>query len=192
MKAFSKLVVFCGLALFAFQSGAEILLEPYAGIAMGTSKGGNPTAVSQDIKPGPFFGARVGYANAIGFMAGAEFVMGKFKDEDLPGTDVSSDITFADPGVFVGFEAPVLVRGYLTYFPMAKAKIDAGTSSLTIKGNAIKVGIGTTVFPVISINLEYEMATYNKYEGGGTSGSLSPNKSTVNLYGLSVSAPIEF
>ncbi len=50
---------------------ASVLIEPYAGYAVGTSKGSAQTSTGSDTVSGTVFGGRLGL-KSMGLMAGAE------------------------------------------------------------------------------------------------------------------------
>lgn len=181
-KWFLTTALFCALGVS--QANAGVLLEPYLGYGMGSSKQGS----SKNDDSGLEYGARVAY-ETLGFFVGGEYMGGSIKSKDKT-AGTSNTLTPTNLGATVGYKFPVLIRVYGTYFFSADAKVDS-TPASTVKGNAMKIGVGYTGFPIISINLEYYAATYTKAEIGGVSGDLT-NKITGNMIALSVSAPFTF
>lgn len=180
------LVVSMFAAIFATSAAqAGWLIEPYAGYAMGKVK----QTSSEDMK-GPFYGLRAGWG-MLGFSFGAEYMMGKFKDEDTGAGDEAADNTVADPGIFIAYKFPVMIRAFATYFPSSKIESKDSTGSVDIKGSSMKLGVGFTMLPIVSINFEYMVGSYDEFSTSGLSGALSPEIKTT-MYGLSVSAPFDF
>lgn len=160
---------------------ASILLEPYVGYAIGTQK----TTGSKTLNTkGVTYGGRVGYQQ-MGLMLGADFQGGSLKDDNTPTTD---SINTTDIGAFIGYNFPMMVRVYGVYDFSSKAKVkpSAGLAD-TYSGDGLKLGIGFTTFPLVSINLEYQMATYTKDDYGTLA-----NKMNANSFGLTVSVPFTF
>lgn len=161
------------------QAHADFLLEPYIGYHTGNYEMGT---FEQDMS-GITYGARAGFTHALGLMGGIDYMSGKWEDDANP----SSDLTPSTLGVFVGFEFPILLRVYGVYSITneMKAKNSAGTSKYEGDG-AIKLGVGFTALPILSINLEYIKANFDEADGA----ALSPEMET-SMFGLTVSAPFE-
>lgn len=188
MKFFSKSLLFSVLAAMFVHSTsyADFLIEPYLGYGIGKSKVTIATLpLTEEDTKGVYYGLRAGYSTAINLAFGAEFMMGNFEDEDLGATDEATKFTFADPGVFVSFDFPVLVRAFATYFPMAKVKAKDSSGTTDLEGNTMKLGVGLTWLPFLSINLEYMMGTYDTTVSG------VKIEADMKTYGLSVSFPLE-
>jgi hypothetical protein len=179
---FRKLKIFGALILcagYVSSASADILIEPYLGYYTGKmEQSGTP-----DTKfNGAGFGARLGYKHMLGVMFGLDYMTGKMQSDDTP----KSDLTPSQFGVFVGYEFPILLRVYGVYNFSDQVKAEtSGSPSFTYKGDqGVKLGVGFTALPLLSINLEYAMSTYDK------AGSISlPDSLKVNTYGLSVSLP---
>jgi len=181
-----KLLLAAALVCAAHVSNANagLLLEPYLGYGMGSSKNGTGTNDDTGLE----YGARVAF-ETMGFFVGGEYMGGSVKSKDKTGGKTYT-LTPTNMGLAVGYQFPVLVRAYATYFFTADSKVDTNPA-VTYKGSAMKIGVGYTGFPIIAINLEYISTTFTKGEVGGVSGTLS-NKITGNLIALSVSAPFTF
>lgn len=177
----NKLKVLSLVTLLSFFSSANagILVEPYIGYYLGTYKAGS----SKENFSGPDFGARVGYKNILGLMFGVDYLTGKMEDKASP----SNDLTPSQIGAFIGFEFPILLRVYGVYSLSDKLERKSDTQTLKLEGNSgIKLGVGYTGLPLISINLEYSVSKYDKSNDSSLSGSLKQNS-----YGLSVSLPFD-
>ena len=166
---------------------ASLLLEPYLGYYTGSVTCCSPS-LSRN-QNGVAYGARVGYEN-LGFMIGLDAMTGNWSVASGGGQD-SGSTTPTDLGIFVGYNFPVMVRIYGEYGFSAQNKYTIDGYSTTDKGTNIKLGVGFTVYPMVSINLEYISDTYTKYSDSTSSGNNSPNI-TDAMYGLSISVPLTF
>ncbi len=170
-----KIILAVVLALGAPLAHADLLLEPYVGYFMGKSDDGT-TKTDFD---GMAFGGRVGYQN-LGFMVGADYMTGKWTDDDDP----SNDITPSMLGVFAGYNFPILLRVYGVYGITTKSKVESSGSSFELEGSSIRLGVGTTILPLVSVNLEYMTSSFDEFDGQ----ALTPEvKQTA--YALTVSLP---
>lgn len=173
-------VLFCaGLGLNQ-TANAGVMLEPFVGYGMGSSKQGDNNFKDS----GAAYGARIAYSQ-MGFFVGGEYQGGSITSKPTSGSSTTLNIT--DLGATVGYEFPILLRVFGTYFFSAEGKLDNGK----IKGSGMKVGVGYTAFPLVAFNLEYHTTTYTKGEAGGVSGDLT-EKISGNLVMLSVSVPFTF
>lgn len=153
---------------------ASLLLEPYLGYDVGSWDDNNGN--TQDQK-GVTYGGRVGY-QSLGFMVGGEYMGGNWQDNSA----TNQTITPNDLGVFVGFNFPMFLRVYGTYGFQAERKFSPANADY--KGSDLKLGLGLTMFPLISINFEYLQGTFNKDNGN----TLSHNY-TDKMFGINVSLP---
>lgn len=175
-------LAFSALA-FVSSAHADLLLEPYLGYSTATLK---MTGAEDSKSTGLVYGARVGY-QMMGLMVGLDYLTGAMKTDASP----SADVTPSDLGIFVGYNFPVMLRVYGVYNlkAEAKSKSSAGNSDLK-EGKGIKLGVGFTPLPLVSINLEYFQNEYDKVVSGGTT------YTTLNAknggYGLTVSLPLTF
>ena len=168
------------LMIAAPTAQAAVLLEPYVGYHTGSYKWQGAGQEEVDMK-GMSYGARLGYSSAIGFMVGADFMKGAWQDSDTP----KADIDLTDLGIFVGYDFPVMVRVYGVYGLSSKATASYTGGETDIDGTSLKLGVGFTVLPLVSVNLEYYTSTLET--------DTSPAaEMDVAMYGLSVSLPFEF
>ncbi|MGE0527570.1 MAG: hypothetical protein AB7P49_10940, partial [Bdellovibrionales bacterium] len=127
------------------------------------------------------YGARLGY-QMLGVMFGIDYMTGKWEDTLSPaGDDVPSDLA-----VFVGYNFPVLLRVYGAYGFDTELEREANSQETTYEGRTIKLGVGFTGLPMVSVNLEYITSEFDKTN----SGNLSP-KAETELLGLTVSLPFD-
>lgn len=176
-------VIFTALAavtVFAsIPAKASILVEPYVGYLMGSTKNISPAFdISSAVG-----GARLAYEFPVVFVGLDYSTM-------LGGTgksgSLSVDVTGSDLFVEVGARVP-LVRAYLGFGITHDLSL-ATTSTVKLEGgSAVKLGVGTTILPAVAINLEYFIETYDKINGAsaGTTGG-------ANFYSLNVSLPFSF
>lgn len=177
---FQKLTCFAallGTLAFTFGANADFLLEPYLGYHVGKIKQGSVS----DTAKGVSLGGRVGF-QTVGFMGGLDYMTGSWTDDHNP----NRTLTPTDLGVFVGFNFPVMLRVYGVYNFSTKMKMSGGGVNQTLDGgDGIKLGVGFTGLPFVSVNLEYITQTYKKADG-----ATMLNQVENNMYGLTVSLPL--
>lgn len=149
---------------FSTQAQASIVVDPFLAYESG----------SNDVT-GVGFGARIGYG-ILGFSAGIEYGSTSFSGNGTSGTAT-------DLGAYVGYEFPILLRAYLSYF--LDSKMDSSGSEFTGNGG-YKMGVGYTGLPLISINLETIQRKYSKMDGAEATIDVDP------VTAISVSYPISF
>ncbi len=175
---FKRISLLALAAGFVSSANASILIEPYLGYHTGKSK----QTTTEDFS-GMTYGARLGYQQ-LGFMLGLDYMTGKWTEKGTPNVD----LTPSSLGAFVGYNFPVMLRVYGVYGFQNSVKAEAGGTSSKLEGSpALKLGVGFTALPLVSINLEYMTATYDKSDGH----TLNPNM-TSTAYGLTVSLPFTF
>lgn len=182
--------------MFAANAHADLLLEPYIGYYMGKWKGKGSVAglefnESADSK-GMSYGGRLGF-QSLGLMLGLDYMAGKWKDD----SDPKNDVTLTDLGAFVGYNLPVLLRVYAVYYPMSSFALENSGASNKVEGTGMKIGVGFTALPMVSINLEYMAGKYDdlkelKNGGADIKSTASDYEVTTSSYGLSVSLPLTF
>ena len=166
------------LACFAFtapRAHAGLYLEPYASYATGSW---SESSTNQNMN-GLTYGARVAYSFPLGFQLGADVSSGNWTDNSTPSYNVQP----TDLGIYAGYDFPILVHVWLTYDVSSQLKYTQNSSSDTFKGSAFKLGIGFKVLPLLSINFDYEMGTYNKDNNNNTNayGNLTDKMFMVGL-----------
>jgi hypothetical protein len=165
-----------GLLLFGVGASADILLEPYVGYVSGQWEYGT-SKVDCD---GYNYGGRLGIQQ-MGLMVGADVMSGKYKDEATP----KNDITPTDYGFFLGYNFPMLLRVYGVYNFKSEFKTVDPDDTNKYEGTGMKFGIGLTMFPMVSINLEYFTGTYDEINGS----NLTSDFKTKGI-GIGVSLPL--
>jgi len=179
-----KLVLVFALVLtgaFSQQSKASFLIDPYIGYKLawdtGTIEAGGISGELDFTRNGVMYGARAGY-QFLGFMAGLEYGMGsginyelaagKIGGIDIPSSDSKYDASYL--GIFVGYELPIMLRAWATYFFDANWEAEDGDKTeLTV----ISLGVGFTGLPFVSLNAEYRMNSFDSdSDGYETNGEL--------------------
>ena len=159
------------ILLAAFEVHAGPLVEPYLGYTFGTAR---PTGVPSTHHRGVTYGGRVGY-QMLGAMAGVEYQTGRGTDS----ANSSNDLTPSNLGVFAGYNFPILIRGYISYAPVARLTAEhAGYDHTFDGGEAIKYGVGYTGLPFLSVNFEYVTTHYRGLD--------------TEMYGVTLSLPVVF
>ena len=174
MKSFKRLLLAAALTV-GFSAQAGIHLEPYLGYAVsGEYNSGGTT--KPDYTGGPLLGARVGYGMMGLFVAG-DYQMGTLTRDSTP----EADFDESHLGISVGYEFPILLRIYGTYFLAAEAE----TTGSTLKGTGTKVGIGYTGLPFLALNFEMHQYSYDEVNGINLSSDLE-----TQYYAISLSLPL--
>ena len=174
----SSATVFALAFICVPSSNASVLVEPYLGFDTGHWTAGSASSSMS----GATYGARLGYQE-LGFMAGLDYMTGHWTDNATP----SDTWNPSDFSLFVGFNFPVMLRVYAEYGFSSRLSGSNSNGSNNIKGNDLKLGVGFTMFPLVSINVEYLAGTYTK----DSSGTLTDNLSD-KMIGLNVSLPLTF
>jgi hypothetical protein len=184
MSKFQKvigLILFAGLLGMATPARADILLEPYLKYDVTGSDNINGT---NSTLTGPGFGARVGYQALLFFFALDYGITNGTVTTNGSSNSFTQNQAFVEVGVHVP-----LLRAWAGY-----GFLDSSTTNtnpnITISGSALKIGLGFTGLPLVSINLEYTMDTYTQEKYNSTTTSLS--SSNGNTVALGVSIPFSF
>jgi hypothetical protein len=168
-------------------SYAALLIEPYLGYKVITD--GEEGTKEYDTK-GIALGGRIGYQQ-LGLMGGIDFNTSSF---DLKTTTTTAttenDASSSDFGIFVGYNAPILVRVWISYYLSSSLDFKNSTES-EYKGNGYALGVGYTGFPFISLNFEYKQKSYDELETSTATSNLNP-EADFNEILLSVSLPLSF
>ena len=183
MKSLSIFTLFAFFAIMIPQTvKAGVLLEPYLGYSVGN--------IDDDDQMGPSMGLRAGYS-MMGLAVGAEYHTGTWNWDTSSG-DV--DATPQDIGAFVSYSLPLMLRFYGSYYFDSTNELD-NDADQKLTGSAIKLGVGLTTFPLISINLDYTKYTYDDCEWNSSAVAQSGSCSNVyddfeaDMYMISASLP---
>lgn len=180
MKKIIVFICLIGINFFPQQSKASFLIDPYVGYKLAwdtaTLESGGLSADFDITRNGVMYGARAGY-QFLGLMAGVEYGMGTGLTSDLaagsiggfnvPGAESSYDASYM--GVFVGYELPIMLRAWATYFFDANWEAEDGSKT---ELTAISLGVGFTGLPFVSLNAEYRLNTFDSGDNYETNGEV--------------------
>jgi hypothetical protein len=191
MSSLKSVLIGLGITIAA-SANASLLIEPHLGYI---ASGG--VSAFQGVKysyTGPQYGARLG-VKYLGLMGGFDYTHSTFSNKaTIPSLSVTGKQKQDELGVFVGYNAPVLIRAWIGYYFSAKSTYtDNGlgrNGDYFDKGKTTEIGLGFTPLPVLSINLSYRMLSFDKYHqaSSGLEGTLSPKYEPKEIV-LGVSAP---
>ncbi|WP_347359660.1 hypothetical protein [Bdellovibrio sp.] len=172
------LVVLVAVLGFGSVSHADILIEPYLGYELGktTDPDGKLT--------GSQLGLRLAYKTPLMLWVGADYTLGNGEvdpDDNNLSKETAKRSTLS--GV-VGIDFPILLRAWVGVGLTNELKVD---NAGTFKGKNVKLGVGFTGLPFVSLNLEYVKDTWDKLD----SNSLLTDAQNES-YVFSVSLPLEF
>lgn len=180
------------LTCLSLPAKAGLLLEPYLGYGFGKFEQATAFGNSDADTTGTTLGARVGYTFPAFLWLGLDYSM--LLSGEAKGDNSTSDIEGSSLYAVAGIDFPILLRAYIGYGFLHELKVK-GTPESTYEGSAMKLGVGFTGLPIVSLNLEYIMADYDKVKGGGSDASIGSGnliteaKSSTVM--LSVSAPFD-
>lgn len=163
---------------------AALLIEPHLGYNVSGSGDANFTSTYYEYNySGPQFGARLGY-QGLGLMAGMDYTHSSYDFESkFVGSASTESYGRNEIGVFVGYNFPILVRAWGTYYFSNKSENDAG--NVRYSGNTKELGVGFTALPFLSINLMYRMVTFDKLNNSNL-----PSEINLNEIVFGVSLPL--
>jgi hypothetical protein len=192
MKKLKSLLITClvGLSLSSAQAG--LLVEPLTGFSVI----GNVTSGSGEYDQSSLpvvWGARFGYS-FLGLMGGIDYQKVTGIEFDVPSSTSSNaydlqkngeyDIT--ETSLFVGYDFPILVRGWAAY--IVNAKMEASTNASYEDASGFKYGFGFTGLPFVSLNLEHKVINFDTAIRNGISTAYDVK---VNYYTLTLSLPLD-
>lgn len=174
------LAVFVAVLGFTSVSNAGVLIEPYVGYESGKASGnsGDSTVTGTD------YGLRLAYKFPVMFWVGIDAGMGSVTSKPDDGT-ASTDAKRTMLSAVAGVNFPILFRGWVSYGFSDELKFDSPDAKM--KGTSMKVGLGYTIVPFVSLNFEYVTEKFTEMEFGGTTTSVD---SSGSGYILSLSVPL--
>ncbi len=176
------LLAFALVMGFTSASHAGWMVEPYLGWERGDlSKDADGTL------SGTAIGARVAYTLPVLVWLGLDgmyTLTGEIDPDGGSKEDAKRTALYA----VVGVDFPILVRGWLGYGLMNEWKIDSSPSA-SYKGDSMKIGVGFTGLPFLSVNFEYIKDTFDEIKAGGVTADTDIENTS---YMISVSLPWEF
>jgi hypothetical protein len=179
-----NVIVFIMMSLFIFapHSRAGVLLEPYLGFSIGSGDAGS-TDFSYST---PTIGARAGY-QTFGLMFGLDYGMQSGFNVKTTTSNVETKADYSRNllGLFVGYELPILLRAWGTYYVSGTLEADNSTREYgDLSGYSL--GVGFTGLPFVSLNAEYRLFDYGETT---LSGATSNSSLSISEILLSVSLP---
>jgi hypothetical protein len=186
-----QLLMVLASVCFASAAQASLMIEPYVGYQLGSVNEKNVVTPANDSKGslnGTALGARLGYRFLIPWIAlDYTSFSGKLKPSNSLVPD--ADATQSSLAIVVGADLPVLLRAWAGYGFMNELKLKDTTTN-KLKGSYTKVGLGWTMLPLVSLNFEYQMNNYSKYNGNDIKSTYS--KFDHNAFMISLSLPLHF
>lgn len=149
-----KFLAVCAVILgFSSFAQAGIMIEPYLGYEMGTTKNSNGKL------DGAQYGLRLAYKAPIFFWGGLDATMGNLTSKPDGGSN--SDLKRTTIYGVLGVDFPILLRAWVGYGASNQLKGD----SAKMTGSAYKVGVGFTGLPFVSVNFEYMNEKHDDMDG---------------------------
>jgi len=175
---------------FTNPAQAALMLEPYRGLEQGQTYAvvTNVADVSHKTS-GAVLGGRVGYALPLLFWFGLDYslVAGGKSKPDFGGGD--GDLTRSDLYAVAGVDLPILLRAWYGLGLMNTTSVKrAGVETKVTGGTKMKVGVGLTMLPFVSLNLELFNHKGPKVDTGGVPSTMSTFEDAGGV--LSVSLPL--
>ena len=187
IKFLSSLIFTIILVALAPFSHAGLLIEPQLGYILSGSSTFTPLASSYTEKyTGTKYGVKLGY-QTFGVMGGLNYQHATYNlDSTCPSCSTTSATTSMkqdEVGVFVGVNAPILLRAWVGYNFYDKETATSTSSYYSSgnyhKGSSTELGAGFTGIPFLSLNLIYRMLNYTSSSanyGAGSNYSATPKE----------------
>ncbi|NOT77838.1 MAG: hypothetical protein HOP07_02405 [Bacteriovoracaceae bacterium] len=189
LKSLLRLPLFVlALTFFAGAAHASFLIEPHLGYNIsGSGERGSGASLSKYSYSGLQIGARAGY-QVLGFMAGLDFTRSSYTFETKGvASTVNNDIDKNEVGIFVGYNLPILLRAWATYYFSNTAKYSSSTTETS--GNTTELGVGFTGLPFMSINLMLRLVNFDEQKTSSTTVAISPAIDLTEIV-IGVSLPL--
>ena len=178
-KKFKLAGLFLALALMVNTASADLLIEPHIAYNVSGSGDGYVGNITHDYKyNGAQLGARLGF-QTLGFMTGLDYTRSSYDMED---TSASTTITRPhdknELGLFIGYNFPILLRAWGTYYFTNTSKND---NDEKYSGNTKELGVGFTALPFLSINLMYRMIKFDEINSKSFNGDIDINEIAIGV-----------
>ena len=170
--------------IITVSASAGLLVEPYLGYEIGSGEAGSTDYTFNTS----VLGGRVGYT-MLGLMGGIDYSLGMESDLEGKTGGVTGKTKYSQDslGLFVGYELPILLRAWATYYLSTNLERQEGTDKgKEYSGDGLGLGVGFTGLPFVSLNLEYRMMSYDEYDGTALA-----NKIDMNFVMVGVSLPLD-
>lgn len=173
MKLNNKLrIVILGLML-SLNSIAGISIEPLVGYNLATELDVGGGGKNYNGGDGFGYGGKLGYEmdKSRGFSGGLDYLR---SDIDMSSSDIDSNVTSDEWGVYVGYKMAVLFKFYGEYIFSASGDTEIESRNRNLSsGTGWKLGVGSTIIPFIDMNLDYREISYDKIDFSAVMFSLS-------------------
>lgn len=195
MKLLLKLFLLTQL-LFSITTHAAVFVEPGLGYNISGNLSDTDVPARDEDATGLGYYLRLGYQH-LGLFGGVSYGLTNLTLEDKQDTtNPDEDWGGKELGAFIGYELPVMLRFWGGYIFDTKLEREV-TSQATKKiysGNGYKFGLGYKVIPLVSLNLEYKVFTYDEEEDdvGAVAPLTGVDEIEHKSIFLSVSVPFSF
>ncbi len=196
----AAVLVFLGKVAFA-----GVLIEPYVGYSLAGKMEDTSGGITQKWDySGLNLGGRLG-AQYLGLMGGLAYDHGSYTTTYKAPSSVIDLLNSFDAGLdtkwsvnsygaFVGYNFPILLRVWGTYFINSDWKATESKGGRLkddkMKASAYELGLGYTALPFLSLNVQYRVTNFDKIEySNGDSTDKYKDKSAKSFI-LGVSLPI--
>lgn len=189
-KFFVVYIVLMALQINEAQAG--VLLEPFLGYdqaSMNAVTVGN-TDVSSTAS-GMDYGARAGYRFSQGMWLSAEYSLGSGNGKPKDSSQEDSTYTKNAMSALVGYDEGAF-RFWGGYGVSEKLTFKNSTGESNLSGTSYKLGAGYKPAPNFSVNLEYLVPTYTKYNNGGADADVDTAFSKLNSSSIQLSLSMPF
>ncbi|MCB0414631.1 MAG: hypothetical protein KDD50_09870 [Bdellovibrionales bacterium] len=156
---FNQLILSVAAMLFliSFEAQAGIYIEPYLGYNGGTLSTTVSSVAISDALSGTMFGARVGYSIPT-LWVGLDYSMASgLQSYAASQASLGSSADISRTGITAGFTL-IPMFDFMAGYVMS-SKIKMGSTELSGKG--VKLGLGWTMLPLISLVFEYQTLSYD-------------------------------
>lgn len=194
MSSYKNVLIALGILVVTTTAQASFLIEPHLGynVSGGQSDYTSGGTVAKISYSGPQYGARLGM-QFLGVMGGFDYTHSTYTLKTTAiGLTSQGKQKQDDLGVFVGYNAPMLIRAWIGYYFSTKATATETNADYTSgdwsKGTTTEIGVGFTPMPLVSLNISYRMTTLKTYQNvGGATLNYNPSvKPTEIVVGVSV------
>ncbi len=184
-KIFKLVAPIFALVLTINTASASFLLEPHVAYNLSGSGDGDISSVNHEYSyNGPQFGARFGY-QGLGLMTGFDYTRSSFDLKDkASGVETTRSLDRNEFGFFVGYEFPILLRAWGTYYFVNSAEDSAGSK---YSGNTKELGVGFTALPLLSVNLMYRLVSLDEVNSSAIGSDINISEIVIG-----VSLPLNF
>lgn len=187
------ILLFTALFFFSQQSQGSFLIDPYLGFKLASGENSNNLITEYEYNS-LTYGSRLGL-KFLGFSGGLDYSLSSVEMEASTGnTTITDDHEQKSFGVFVGYDFPIMMRIWATYFFDINYEDTDGTDKGDeLNGSGLGLGAGWTILPLVSLNLEYRMISLDESVTSGVTNSLTgDDEIEINELLFSVSIPLEF